>query len=60
VEDKPLIENNKSTFVDHMDNINIKQIDEILPLINETSFNLKNILQPVVSNGKLLWPFFCC
>jgi hypothetical protein len=54
VEDKPLIENNKSTFVDHMDNINIKQIDEILPLINETSFNLKNILQPVVSNGKLL------
>jgi hypothetical protein len=43
------MEDNKSSLVEHIDNINMKQIDEILPLMNETGFNLKNIVQPVVS-----------
>ena len=37
---------------DHMSNI--KQTDEISPLMNETSFNFKNIAQPVVSHWKLV------
>lgn len=57
MEDKTLIENSKSSFVDHMENINSKQIDEILPLINEASFNLKHIIQPAVSDRKFLQLF---
>ncbi len=46
LEDKTIIENSKSSLID---NVNMKQMDEILPLMNETSFNLNNIVPPVVS-----------
>jgi hypothetical protein len=54
MEDKISIENSKSSLVDHIDNVNMKQIDEILPLMNETSFNVKNIVQPPVSYSNFL------
>jgi hypothetical protein len=47
--DENSVENNKSSLVDRIDNVNIKQIDEILPLMNDKSFNLKMIVPPVVS-----------
>ncbi|CAF1242542.1 unnamed protein product [Rotaria sordida] len=48
MEDQTLIDNSKSSLVDHINNVNIKQIDEILPLMTEKSLNLKTIA-PVVS-----------
>jgi hypothetical protein len=54
MEDKISIENSKLSLVDHIDNVNMKQIDEILPLMNETSFNVKNIVQPAVSYSNFL------
>jgi len=54
MEDKTSIDESKSSLIEHIDNVNIKQIDEILPLMNETAFNLKNIVEPVVSYSNLL------
>jgi hypothetical protein len=50
MEDKTLIENDKLSLGDHVDHINMKQIDEFLPLITEKSFNLKLLVPPVVSH----------
>jgi hypothetical protein len=54
MEDKTSIDESKSSLIEHIDNVNIKQIDEILPLMNETAFNLKNIVEPVVSYSNFL------
>lgn len=53
MEDKISIDESKSSLIEHIDNVNMKQIDEILPLMNETAFNLKNILEPIVSYSNL-------
>ncbi|CAF4517092.1 unnamed protein product [Rotaria sp. Silwood1] len=44
MEDQTLINNSKSSLVDHINNVNIKQIQEILPLMTEKSLNLKVIV----------------
>ncbi|CAF3513136.1 unnamed protein product [Rotaria socialis] len=41
MDDHTLIGNRKSSSIDHINNINIKQIDEILPLMTGKSINLK-------------------
>ena len=43
------LEDSTSLSNEYIDNENMKQVDEIVPLINETSFNFKNIVQPIVS-----------
>ncbi|CAF0953298.1 unnamed protein product [Adineta steineri] len=49
IDDKISRENSKSSLRNHIDNINMKQIDEILPLINEKPFSL-NILVPSINS----------
>ncbi|CAF1319448.1 unnamed protein product [Rotaria magnacalcarata] len=44
MDDQTLIDNRKSSSIDHINNINIKQIDEILPLMTDKSINLKLIV----------------
>jgi len=46
--------NSKSSLGEHIDNVNIKQMDEILPLINEKSFTVKYLVPPVVSHLKFV------
>jgi hypothetical protein len=59
MEDKTLsMENSKSSLGDHIDNVNMKQIDEILPLISEKSFTVKFLVPPVVSDLKL-YQLYC-
>ncbi|UJR28703.1 hypothetical protein I4U23_009932 [Adineta vaga] len=47
--DKTSIIEDKSMLVHQFDNINIKQIQEILPLVNGQSFQLSELLPPRVS-----------
>ena len=53
MEEKTLIEHRKSPILDPMNNVKLKAIDEIVPLINQTSYQLKTISQPIVTPAKL-------
>ena len=52
-----MIDENTSCLDDQVENMPSKQIDEIIPLINETSFHQTNLIQPAVSNTKFRQTF---
>ncbi|CAF1171296.1 unnamed protein product [Adineta ricciae] len=47
--DSTSIEQTKSALIHHLNNINMEQIQEILPLVDERAFHLNKIHPPVSS-----------
>lgn len=55
--DSTSIEHTKSTLIHHLNNINMQQIQEILPLVDERAFQLNKLHPPVVSHSNSLENF---